>query len=152
MNVYIATDHGGYELKNEIIKNKIEGINFIDLGAEDYNKNDDYPIYAKQLANELQQDRNSFGILICRSGIGMSIAANKFKNIYAALCFTSLHAKKAREHNNANVLCLDSDYGELETHLNIVRTFLESRFDGNQTRHERRFKEIKDIENENFKD
>ena len=150
MNVYIASDHGGFKLKNEIIKNSFEGYNFIDLGAKEFVEDDDYPFYAKELAKSVQNDDNAIGILVCRSGIGMSIAANKFKGIYAALCFTPEHAKKSKEHNNANVLCLDSDYGELQNHLEVVKSFFENKFEGNDSRHGRRIEQIEEIENINF--
>lgn len=145
MKIFIAGDHGGFTLKNEIIKELAE-FNFTDLGPQELNLDDDYPDFAKILCDRLLQEPGLTGILICKSGIGMSIAANKFKGIYAALCFTPEHAKKAREHNNANVLCLDSEYGSKENHLEIVKTFLQSEFAGWETRHGRRVKKVFEIE------
>lgn len=153
MKIFIGADHGGFELKNELVQNLgVEGkYEIYDLGASEMNSEDDYPEYASLVANEVSQNEGSMGILICRSGIGMSIAANKFKGVYSALCFTEEHAKKAREHNNANVLCIDSDYQSNELLINIVKSFLNSSFEGWDSRHGRRVNQIKSIETENFK-
>lgn len=149
MKVYIASDHGGFELKSEIIhhdKFKKLGIEFEDLGASELKEDDDYTDYAFTLTSEIKKHPSNMGILICRSGIGMSIAANKEKGIYAALCFSPRHAIKAREHNNANVLCLDSDYEEKEIHFKIIENFIKTEFAGFETRHGRRVKEIMKFE------
>jgi|SRR6185369_7634555 len=149
MKVFIASDHGGFDLKREIIHNedfkKID-IEFIDLGAPELKSDDDYPDYAFTLVDEIKKHPSNLGILICRSGIGMSIAANKAKGIYAALCFTPKHAIMAREHNNANVLCLDSDYEDKEIHFKMIENFIKTEFAGFETRHGRRVKEIMDFE------
>lgn len=145
MKIFIAGDHGGFTLKNEIIK-ELDEFSFIDLGPLELNLDDDYPDFARILCDSLLHEPGSTGILICKSGIGMSIAANKFKGIFAALCFTPEHAKKAKEHNNANVLCLDSEYGSKENHLEIVKTFLQTEFLGWETRHGKRVQKILKIE------
>ena len=149
MKVFIASDHGGFELKKEILNhkefNKL-GIEFVDLGPSHLKEDDDYPDYAFTLTQEIKKQPSSQGILICRSGIGMCIAANKVKGIYAALCFTPRHAIKAREHNNANVLCLDSDYEDKEIHFKIIENFIKTEFAGFESRHGRRVKEIMDYE------
>lgn len=149
MKVYIASDHGGFDLKREILHNQDfikMNIEFEDLGPESLVEEDDYTDYAFTLVDEMNKRPNSFGILICRSGIGMSIAANKAKGIYAALCFTPTHAIKAREHNNANVLCLDADYEDKEIHFKIIENFIKTEFAGFETRHGRRVKEIMKFE------
>lgn len=153
MQLFIASDHGGFELKNSL-KQFIEEIfgdkfRVRDIGPYELNPLDSYADYARKLSEKLLSE-NGIGILICRSGIGMSIAANKYKGIYAALCFTPEHAIKAREHNNSNVLCLDSDYGDLETHKKIVENFLLAEFNEKETRHLSRVSEIKSIEEKNF--
>ncbi|MEP7103744.1 MAG: RpiB/LacA/LacB family sugar-phosphate isomerase [Candidatus Dojkabacteria bacterium] len=150
MEIFIASDHGGFELKNKI-KEYLESKNldFLDLGPKRVNPEDDYPDYAFAVATEMQNNPESLGILICRSGNGMCIAANKVKGIYAALCFTSHHAQKAREDDNANVLCLDSDYEGEDDHLKIVESFINSKFAGPETRHGRRFMKIVEFENNN---
>lgn len=149
MKVFIASDHGGFELKKEIVNNKDfdkMGVEFVDLGPNHLDSEDDYPDYAFTLTEEINKNPSSLGILLCRSGIGMSIAANKVKGIYAALCFTPRHAIKAREHNNANVLCLDSDYEDKQIHFKIIENFLKTDFAGFDSRHGRRVKEIMDKE------
>ena len=157
MKIFIASDHGGFELKKTVIEDlKPKNYDLTDLGAFELDSNDDYTDFAAKLSDEIIRygknvSANVIGILICRSGIGMSIAANKVKGIYAALCFTPLHAKRAREHNNANVLCLDSDYGDVENHKKVVETFIESNFIGWDTRHGRRIKKIEELERKNFK-
>jgi ribose 5-phosphate isomerase B len=154
MRIYIAADHGGFLLKNEMkeyLLSKDLNYEIIDLGANTLESTDDYPDFVEPLCHRLQDDQGSLGILICRSGIGMSITANKFKGIYAALCFTPQHAIKAKEHNNANVICIDADYGDFENHKKVIDLFLHSEFEGYDTRHGRRVKIIKEFESNNFK-
>lgn len=129
--IYIASDHQGYKLKQEIKKTYKD---IKDLGPFEYNKDDDYPDYAKKMAKNIKAD--DLGILICSTGIGMSMAANKYKNVRAALCCNKESAKQAREHNNANVLCLSKD-----ADLKIVDVFLKSRFTGEE-RHIRRLNKL----------
>lgn len=149
MKIYIASDHGGFELKSFLKKN-LPDMHLVDLGPNDLDPADDYTDFGAILSKAIQNEEDSVGILICRTGIGMSIVANKFKNVRAALCFTIEHAKKAREHNNANILCLDSDFGNFEDHKEIVLAFMESNF-SSEDRHRRRVAKIDGIENENFK-
>lgn len=153
MQVYIAADHGGFELKDKI-KHLLLTLDItpIDCGAETIDPQDNYPFYALKLCNTMTQENveGAKGILICRSGIGMSIIANKVKGIYAALCSTREHAAKAREHNNANVLCLDSDYVNEQLHFEIVKTFLTTEFGGWDSRHGKRVQEILDYERDHL--
>jgi ribose 5-phosphate isomerase B len=146
MKIFIASDHGGFELKNNLVMN-LTSHEISDLGPMELDPEDDYTDYAIKVSEKVLENEGSIGILICRSGIGMSIAANKFKGIYAALCFNEKHAEMARGHNNANVLCLDADYESLEDHLKIVNKFLTSEFEGTDTRHGRRIEKIREIEN-----
>ncbi|MEO6729214.1 MAG: RpiB/LacA/LacB family sugar-phosphate isomerase [Candidatus Dojkabacteria bacterium] len=149
MKIFIASDHGGFDLKRDILHNedlKRMDLEFEDLGAPELVDGDDYTDYAFTLVEEMKKHPSSLGILICRSGIGMSIAANKAKGIYAALCFTPKHAIMAREHNNANVLCLDSDYEDKEIHFKIIENFVKTEFAGFESRHGRRVKEIMKFE------
>ncbi len=151
MKVFIASDHGGFALKQKIIQsNRIK--NLQDLGPQIYNEKDDYPDFAERVAKEISSlgmdenyNHNAFAILICRSGNGMCIAANKVKGAYAALCFSVSHAIKAREHDNANILCLDSDY-EGDDPIDIVKAFTSASFAGKDTRHGRRFQKVLEIE------
>jgi len=155
MNLYLASDHGGLELKKHLITyieahNLSKVFTVVDLGPFSLDTNDDYTDYTFKLAKEIQHNPHSMGILICRSGIGVSIAANKAKGIYAALCSSNKEAKAARQHNNANVLCLDADYGNLHDHVNILDAFLTTQF-SNDARHVRRINEIKIFEQQNMR-
>lgn len=136
--IIMACDHAGYEMK-EFLKIKLlkQGLEIIDLGCKSSEKSVDYPDYAKKLCQKLN---NECGILICGSGIGVSIAANRFKHIRAALCYNVSLAKKARAHNNANVICLGSRYISNNVALKIVKSFLSEKFEGN--RHESRVKKL----------
>lgn len=153
IKLFIASDHGGLELKEKIEYHyDIETsdpdaaqVAIVDLGPQDLNPDDDYPQFAFQLAQTVVQEQSSeeeliLGVLICRSGVGMSIAANKVKGCYAALCAYPEQASKAREHNHANVLVIDADYGDEVTHLQIVHNFLHAKPQGE--RHERRVNQI----------
>ena len=138
--VFLASDHAGYMLKQNISKflnNK--GIKILDLGTK--NKNSvDYPDFAHLLAKKIKTNDNKFGILICGSGIGMSMAANRHKNIRAALCNNTKSAKLSRMHNNANVIALGSRLTKKDVALKCVNIFLKTPFDGG--RHLRRIKKI----------
>lgn len=143
--IYIGSDHAGFQLKKIIIDYIINNfeIEVIDKGA--YSENScDYPDYAIEVCKEIQNTPNSAGILICGTGIGMSIVANKFENIRAALCTNSTMAKFARLHNNSNVLCLGSRIIGPETAKDIVQQFINTNFEGG--RHQKRLEKIQSIE------
>ncbi len=140
MKVYLASDHAGFPLKLGIIDFlKRNGIDFEDLGTTNLDSVD-YPDYAKRLADALQKDTNAFGIAICGSGNGICISMNKFPHIRAALCWNVELAQLARAHNNANVLCLSGWFTPVYTAHQIVKTFLETSFEGG--RHQRRIEKI----------
>lgn len=149
MTIYISSDHGGFELKNKLAA-ELKEYNIVDLGPNVLKNDDDFPDFAFPLASKVAGGEGSLGILICRSGNGMVIAANKVKGAYAALCFSEKHAVKAREDDNANILCLDADYGSEEEHVKIAIAFLTANFQGQEERFVRRFEKIKAKENENF--
>ena len=138
--VFLASDHAGFVLKQKISKfltNK--GIKNLDLGTK--NKDSvDYPDYAHLLAKRMKTKKNNIGILVCGSGIGMSMAANRHKNIRAALCINIKSARLSRKHNNANVLTLGSRLTRRDVALKCVNTFLKTSFDGG--RHLKRIKKI----------
>ena len=135
--IFIASDHAGFNLKKQIL-NSIEN-NLVDLGVD--NKNSvDYPDYAKMLVSKINSTKNSKGILICGSGIGMSIAANRDKNIRAGLAFEPEIAKLMREHNDANVLVLPGRFMNLQDILKCIENFLTTNFEGG--RHKNRINKL----------
>lgn len=147
--VAIGSDHGGYKLKEEIKKYLEEKeIEYEDCGTFS-EESVDYPEIAKAVATEIQNKQCDKGILICRSGIGMSIVANKFKGIRCTKCDNEEEAKFSRMHNDSNVLALGADYIEINEGIRIVRTWLATQFEGG--RHAERIKIITEIENENMK-
>ena len=138
--VILASDHAGFKLKEKIKKfliKKREKV--LDLGTKNTNSVD-YPDYAHLLSKKMKKDKNQFGILICGSGTGMSMAANKHKNIRAALCYNIKSTKLSRSHNNANVMTIGSRLIKKKVALKCVSTFLKTDFDGG--RHIRRVKKI----------
>ncbi|SER03117.1 ribose 5-phosphate isomerase B [Lachnospiraceae bacterium NE2001] len=137
MKVSIGSDHGGYELKLEVIEHlKERGFEVIDVGT-DSPASCDYPIYAKKVAEDINSKNADLGILICGTGIGMSMAANKIEGIRAALCHDTFSAQATREHNNANILCMGARVVGPGLALMIIDTFLDTPF-SNDERHIRR--------------
>ena len=138
--VVLASDHAGFNLKEEIKKFLIKKRKkVLDLGTENTNSVD-YPDYAHLLSKKMRKNKNQFGILICGTRIGMSMAANKHKNVRAALCYNTKSTKLSRLHNNANVMTFGSRLIKKSVALKCVNTFLKTDFDGG--RHERRVKKI----------
>ena len=147
--IAIGSDHGGYNLKEEIKRYLEEKeIEYKDLGCIS-EESIDYPNIAEEVAKEVQSKRCDKGILICRSGIGMSICANKFKGIRCALCHNDQIAKFSRMHNDSNMLALGADYITTSEAIRIIRMWIATDFEGG--RHEERLKLIEKIENENMK-
>jgi len=129
MKIGIASDHAGYELKSAIIKELNQQFNLIDFGTKNSEKSVDYPDFAKILCQKLINGEIEKGILICGSGVGISIAANRFKKIRAALCFFPEVAELSRKHNDANVLCLGARIIDKPTAVKCVQTFLNTEFE-----------------------
>ena len=140
-NIAIAADHGGYDLKEEIKNFVINDLNieWIDLGTHSTDSVD-YPEYGFKMAEAIKNGDAEKGILICGTGIGISIAANRHPHIRAALCTNTTMAKLTREHNNANVLALGARIIDTQTALDCVETFLTTEFEGG--RHERRVNKL----------
>ena len=138
--IFISSDHAGFKLK-EIIKNylKIKKVKFEDLGPKD-DSSVDYPDYAHKVAKKVKLNKSNVGILVCGSGTGMNIAANKHKNIRAAQCFNLKSTKLSRLHNDANIITLGSRLITKKNALKFVGVFLNTKFDGG--RHLRRVKKI----------
>ena len=138
--VFLASDHAGFVLKKNICKfltNK--GIKILDLGPKN-NSSVDYPDFAHLLSKKMRAKNNNIGVLVCGSGIGMSMAANRHKNIRAALCYNIKSAKLSRMHNNANVIAIGSRLTKKNLALKCVNVFLKTPFDGG--RHLKRIKKI----------
>lgn len=145
--IYLGADHRGFKVKEEIKKYLKElDFDFEDLGNKIFDQNDDYPDFAKRVARKVSQNPGNKGILFCGSGIGMSIMANKFKGVRAALCFNEKLAKLSRSHNDANILCISADFLPLAKIKRIVKIWLETEF-SQEERHERRLAKIKRYEN-----
>ncbi len=137
MKVYIGSDHAGFKLKQAVKK----FLKCIDLGALKYDKNDNYPVFALKVARKVAKT-NSKGILICGSGHGVCMAANKVKGIRAAAVNNAFDAKLVRQHNDANVLCLSGWKTSPSKAKKIIKVFLNTKF-SNKARHKRRIKMIK---------
>jgi ribose 5-phosphate isomerase B len=145
--VYLGSDHGGYALKQELACFlKENGHDVVDVGSFSAISTD-YPDIALLLCSQLLKEEDTQGILICGSGIGMSIAANKIHGIRAALCSEPLSARLSREHNNANILCLGARIIGPEMAKEIIQCFLATAFLGE--RHARRIQKITTIEEKN---
>lgn len=137
--IAIGSDHGGYELKLEVIRHlKERGFEVRDYGC-DSTASCDYPVYAKAVANAVAGGECELGILICGTGIGMSIAANKVDGIRAALCSDCFSAQATKEHNNANILCMGARTIGTGLALMITDIFVDTPF-SNDERHVRRIK------------
>jgi len=138
--IFLASDHAGYKLK-ELIKSYLlkKKINFTDLGPFNDSKSD-YPDYAHKVSKKVSTEKRNLGILVCGTGIGMNMAANKHKKIRAALCFNIKSAKLSRLHNDANIITLGSRLLKNKNALNCVNVFLNTKFEGG--RHAKRIKKI----------
>ena len=138
--VILASDHAGFKLKEEIKKFLIKKKRkVLDLGTKN-TSSVDYPDYAHLLSKKMKNNKSQFGILICGTGIGMDMAANKHKNIRAALCYNTKSTKLSRQHNNANVMTIGARLIKGKTALMCVSTFLKTEFVGG--RHIKRIKKI----------
>ncbi len=127
LNLAIASDHAGYHLKNYIVNNLKKEINFKDFGT-DSDESCDFPDFTKEACESVLNNESTRGLLICGSGVGMSIAANKFKGIRAANVVDVETAKQSVEHNDINVLCLGSKNVNEKNALDIIEIFLEAKF------------------------
>lgn len=146
IKIAIGADHGGYPLNEQIIKElRQAGHELIDFGTHDGSQPDDYPDYAVKVGHAIQNAEAEIGIIICGSGVGAAVAANKLKGIRAALCGDTYSAHQCREHDDCNVLCLGAGVTGVELALEIVRAFVAARFTGEE-RHQRRLRKVTAIE------
>lgn len=149
MKIAVACDHGGFPLKQTVIDAIREaGFGVLDLGT-DSTASVDYPDYALKLGKAIQKGEAGRGVLLCGSGVGASIAANKMKGVYAAICHDTYSAHQGVEHDDMNVLCLGARIIGPEPAREIVRAFLNARFVGNdpgEERHARRVSKVRKLE------
>ncbi len=138
--VSLASDHAGFNLKERIKKFLIKKkIKVIDLGPKN-NSSVDYPDYAKKVARNVSSKKSNMGILVCGSGTGMAMSANKFKKIRAALCYNKASTRLSRQHNNANIMALGARLTKKSDAIKLVNVFLNTKFEGG--RHLRRINKV----------
>ena len=138
MKIAIACDHGGFPLKAGLIDVlEAEGHEVIDLGAHEYDAADDYPDFARYIGQAIQHGQADKGVLLCGSGVGASIAANKLHGVRAAVCHDTYSAHQGVEHDNMNIICLGSRIIGSELAAELVRAFAHAEFSG-EDRHCRR--------------
>ena len=138
--VCIASDHAGFALKNYVLNYLInKSVSVIDLGPSNDNSVD-YPDFAKKVSNRIKSGKSDIGILVCGSGTGMAISANKIKGIRAAVCYNKKSTRLSRQHNNANIMALGSRLTKKKDVLKLITIFLKTKFEGG--RHLRRVKKI----------
>ena len=138
--IFIASDHAGFILKKAIVQKFSKKISFIDLGSDDSIKSVNYPDYAHKLCLKVIKKKSNIGVLICGSGMGMAMAANKHKKIRAALCYSVKNAKLSRLHNDANVITLGSRLTKKNTAFKCIEAFINTKFEGG--RHKKRVSKI----------
>jgi ribose 5-phosphate isomerase B len=151
MRIAIGADHGGFPLNERVIEElRAAGHELEDFGTHDGSKPDDYPDYALAVGRAVQNGSSEIGIIICGSGVGACVAANKLRGVRAALCGDTYSAHQSREHDDCNVLCLGARVVGVELALEIVRAFVAARFTGEE-RHLRRLAKVNEIETMNDK-
>ncbi len=138
--IFISSDHAGYMLKEQIKKKFKKKYRFQDLGTDNSKKSVNYPDYAHKLCRKVSNNNKNMGILVCGSGMGMSMAANRHKKIRAAVCYSVKNTKLSRLHNNANIITLGSRLTKKNTAFKCIEVFMKTKFEGG--RHNKRVKKI----------
>ena len=138
--IFIASDHAGFNLKHNVIKHFSKKLKFVDLGTKNSKFSVNYPDFAHKLSKKVASNKKNIGILICGSGMGMSMTANRHKKIRAALCYSVKNTKLSRLHNNANIITLGSRLINKNIVLKCISAFLNTKFEGG--RHIKRIKKI----------
>ena len=147
--IYLGADHRGYELKEKVAKWLFEwGYEFLDLGALSLDPSDDYVKYASEVASLVGKEENSKGVLLCGSGVGADVAANKFDGVRASVGKSVEQVTAGRNDDDMNVLVLAADYTKENEAKEMVKAFLETKFD-QKGRHKRRIEDIKRLEENN---
>jgi len=145
LKLIVGSDHAGFELKTQILQKYSSILNVEDLGTNSQDSSD-YPIFAEKVARRILSEPSSLGLLICGTGIGMAIAANKIDGIRAASVSEAFSARMAREHNQAQILCLGARVVDFEKACECLEAFLKAEFDRSNGRHQRRLDEIEELE------
>ena len=138
--IFISSDHAGFRLKELIKKKFFKKYKFDDLGTDDSKKSVNYPDYAHKLCKKVANNSKNIGILVCGSGMGMSMAANRHKKIRAAVCYSVKNTKLSRLHNNANIITLGSRLTKKDTAFKCIEAFINTKFEGG--RHKKRVEKI----------
>ena len=138
--IFISSDHAGFNLKEQIKKKFSKKYKFQDLGTNNSKVSVNYPYFAHRLCKKVSNNPKNIGILVCGSGIGMSMAANRHKKIRAAVCYSVKNTKLSRLHNNANIITLGSRLTKKNTAFKCIETFVNTKFEGG--RHTKRIKKI----------
>ena len=138
--IFISSDHAGYNLKEQIKRRFKNKYIFQDLGTDTSSKSVNYPDYAHKLCKKISKSSKNMGILVCGSGMGMSMAANRHKKIRAAVCYSVKNTKLSRLHNNANIITLGSRLTKKNTAFKCIDVFMKTKFEGG--RHNKRVKKI----------
>ena len=138
--IFIASDHAGFNLKQNVIKHFSKKLKFVDLGTKNSKISVNYPDFAHVLSKKVASNTKNIGILICGSSMGMVMSANKHKKIRAALCYSVKNSKLSRLHNNANIITLGARLIEKDTAFKCINAFLNTKFEGG--RHTKRVKKI----------
>lgn len=149
MKIYLGSDHRGFYLKEKIAKWLFEwGYKFTDLGAETYDEKDDYTKYASSVASLVGEDKSALGILLCGSGVGVDVMANKFDGIRASIGIDAEQVRSGRKDDDMNILVIAAEHTEDHITREMVKSFLETKFDG-KARHIKRLDDIRKIEENN---
>ena len=138
--IFIASDHAGYNLKKAIIKKYSKKLKIMDMGTNNSKKSVNYPEYAHKVCSKVLKKKSNIGVLVCGSGMGMAMSANKHKKIRAALCYSVKNAKLSRLHNDANIITLGSRLTSKNIAFSCLNAFFNTKFEGG--RHKKRVKSI----------
>ncbi len=147
LRVAIAADHGGFELKQELVRRLTGSLDIVDLGAETFDPHDDYPDYVERVGQAIGAGVVDRGIIICGSGVGACVAANKMASIRACVCHDTYSAHQGVEHDDLNTLCLGARVVGIEVATELAVAFLMARFSGDE-RHRRRLEKVEALERE----
>ncbi|HEV2706337.1 MAG TPA: ribose 5-phosphate isomerase B [Pyrinomonadaceae bacterium] len=146
MKIAVGADHAGFPLNERLIEElRAQGHEVEDFGTHDGSRPDDYPDYARLVGEAVREGRAELGVIVCGSGAGVVVAANKLRGVRAVLCADTYTARQSREHDDCNVLCLGARVIGVELALELLRAFVSSSFNGEE-RHRRRLAKVLDLE------